>query len=103
VLYQGCHVVDQSRVNDFVRLFHPEETFTITWEENGKDSGHEEIRKWIVNDYKTLSSLIKYLRHKITCQVIDVCKKNAAAYSYLDVEAAPSQREWTGYNHSRPF
>ncbi|MBU2511350.1 nuclear transport factor 2 family protein [bacterium] len=72
VLYRVCHAVDQGQINSFVNLFHLEGRFIITWEENRKYTGHEEIQKWITNYDNTLRSSMKYLRHKITCPMIDV-------------------------------
>ncbi len=89
VLYRVCHAVDQGQINNFVNLFHPDGRFIITWEENGKYTGHEEIQNWITNYDNVLRSSMKYLRHKITCPMIEVSGDSATAYSYLDVEAAP--------------
>lgn len=89
VLYRACHAVDLGRADDFISLFHPEGTFIISWEESGRYKGREKIREWIANYNKTLRSFVKYLRHKITCPMIDVYGENATVYAYLDVEAAP--------------
>ena len=88
VLYRCCHAVDQGKIDEFVDLFHPEATFVVTWEEKGTHNGHKEIRKWIENYDRVLRSSLKYLRHKITCPVIEVTEDIATAHSYLDVEAA---------------
>ena len=89
VLYRACHAVDQGQIEDFVNLFHPDGSLTITWEENGRYTGQKEIRNWITEYNMSLRSLMKYLRHKITCPMIDVREDKATVYAYLDVEAVP--------------
>lgn len=88
VLYRACHAVDQGKLDAFLRLFHPEAVLNITWEENGEYLGHEGIRSWFVNYDQTVRSSMKYLRHKITCPLIQCNENSATAFSYLDVDAA---------------
>lgn len=88
LLYRCCHAVDQGSIDHIVKCFHPNATLIIKWEENGKYSGHEEIRRWFRNYTKIMNSSMKYLRHKIACPLIEVGGDEATAFSYLDVDAA---------------
>jgi 3-phenylpropionate/cinnamic acid dioxygenase small subunit len=87
VLYRCCHAIDKGEIDTFVNLFHPDASFMITWEENGKYEGHKEIQEWAVNYDKIIRSSMKYLRHKITCPIINVSEDDATATSYLDAES----------------
>ncbi|MBI9092109.1 MAG: nuclear transport factor 2 family protein [Desulfobacterium sp.] len=89
LLYRCCHAVDQRNIDNIMSVFHPNATLIINWEETGKYSGHEEIRQWFFNYTQVMKSAVKYLRHKITCPVIEVNGDEATAFSYLDVDAAP--------------
>lgn len=89
LLYRCCHAVDQGNIDNIMSVFHPNATLIINWEENGKYSGHEEIRQWFLNYTQVMKSSMKYLRHKITCPMIEIDGDDAIAFSYLDVDAAP--------------
>jgi ketosteroid isomerase-like protein len=89
LLYRCCHAVDQGNIDNIMSVFHPNATLMINWEENGKYSGHEEIRQWFLNYTHVMKSTMKYLRHKIMCPLIEVNGDEATAFSYLDVDAAP--------------
>ncbi|GAB6096707.1 hypothetical protein JCM14469_29600 [Desulfatiferula olefinivorans] len=89
LLYRCCHAVDHGHVDSIMECFHPSATLIINWEENGRHSGHEAIRQWFLNYTQIMTSALNYLRHKITCPLIDVNGDEATAFSYLDVDAAP--------------
>ena len=89
LLYRCCHAVDQGNIDNIMSVFHPNATLIINWEENGKYSGHEEIRQWFLNYTQVMKSSVKYLRHKITCPMIEINGDDATALSYLDVDTAP--------------
>ena len=88
LLYRCCHAVDQGNIDNIMSVFLPNATLIINWEENGKYSGHEEIRKWFLNYTQIMKSAVKYLRHKIMCPLIEVNGDEATAFSCLDVDAA---------------
>jgi len=89
LLYRCCDAVDKGNVDNIMGCFHQNATLIITWEENSKHLGHEEIRHWFVNYTQVMKSAMKYLRHKITCPLIDVNGDDANVLSYVDVDAAP--------------
>lgn len=93
VLYRCCHAVDQGNIDKIIRTFHPDATLIINWEENGKYSGHEKIRQWFLSYTQVMKSSMKYLRHKITCPMIEVKGDTAVAFSYVDVDAAPKDAD----------
>ena len=80
--------MDRGEVNKIVDCFHENATLIISWEVNGKHSGHEEIRQWFINYTQEMKSTMKYLRHKLTSPLIRLHRDNATALSYLDVDAA---------------
>lgn len=88
VLYRCCHAVDQGNIDQIMGVFHHDATLIINWEENGKYSGHGEIRQWFLNYTRVMTSSVKYLRHKITCPIIEINGNDASAASYLDVDTA---------------
>jgi len=88
LLYRCCHAVDQGHLDNIMSLFHPKATLIINWEENGKYFGYDEIYQWFHNYTQVMKSAVKYLRHKITCPLIEVEGDEATALSYLDVDAA---------------
>ncbi|MBN1883380.1 MAG: nuclear transport factor 2 family protein [Deltaproteobacteria bacterium] len=88
VLYRCSHAVDKGEIETTVSLFQPDAALVITWEENGRHEGHDVIRKWFENYEQGVRSSTNYLRHRITCPVIDVDGDCASASSYLEVEAA---------------
>jgi len=88
LLYRCSHAVDRGDIEMTVSLFQPDALLVITWEENGSHKGHDEIRKWFENYEQVVRSATSYLRHRITCPVIDVDGDRASAASYLEVEAA---------------
>ena len=87
-LYRVSHAVDRGDTETTVSLFQPEAALVITWEEDGRHEGHDAIRKWFENYEQVVRSATRYLRHRITCPVIDVDGDRASASSYLEVEAA---------------
>ena len=93
VLYRCCHAVDQGRIDHVVNLFHPNGVLVITWEENGTYEGHEALRQWFFNYDQGVRCAMKYLRHKITCPVIEVHGDEATAFSYLDVESCSKEMD----------
>ncbi|NQU17037.1 MAG: nuclear transport factor 2 family protein [Candidatus Saganbacteria bacterium] len=88
VLYCCCHAVDQGDIDKIISFFHPDADLIIKWEEDGIHSGYDAIRNWFVNYTQIIQSSMKYLRHKITCPMIEVCGNEATAFSYLDVDTA---------------
>ena len=88
LLYRCCHAVDQGNIDTIMGCFHQNATLLINWEKNGKHSGHEKIHQWFLNYIQVMKSAMKYLRHKITCPLIEVTDDEATALSYLDVDAA---------------
>ena len=88
VLYRVSHAVDHGEIEKIMALFQPDAALVITWEENGRHEGHDAIRKWFENYEQTVRSSTRYLRHRITCPVIDVDGDRASSSSYLEVEAA---------------
>ena len=88
VLYRCCHAVDQGYIDKIISVFHPNANLIIKWEKDGIHSGHDAIRKWFINYTQIIQSSMKYLRHKITCPMIEVCGNEATAFSYLDVDTA---------------
>jgi len=88
VLYRVSHAVDHGEIEKIMALFQPDAALVITWEENGRHEGHDAIRKWFENYEQTVRSSTRYLRHRISCPVIDVDGDRASACSYLEVEAA---------------
>ena len=88
VLYRCSHAVDRGEIEKTMALFHPDARLVITWEENGRHEGHDEIRKWFENYERIVRGAVNYMRHRITCPVIDVDGDSASACSYLEVEAA---------------
>ena len=88
VLYRVSHAVDHGELEKIMALFQPDAALVITWEENGRHEGHDAIRKWFENYEQTVRSSTRYLRHRITCPVIDVDGDRASSSSYLEVEAA---------------
>ncbi len=88
VLYRCCHAVDQGNIDRIMSVFHPNAKLIINWEENGIYIGQDEIRKWFVDYNHVVKSSLKYLRHKISCPMIEINGDEATSFSYFDADAA---------------
>ncbi|ACL02568.1 nuclear transport factor 2 family protein [Desulfatibacillum aliphaticivorans] len=93
LLYRCCHAVDTGNVPGIMSVFHPDAVLIINWEENGRHEGYEEIKQWFLNYTQVMKSAMRYLRHKISCPVIEINEEQAVANSYLDVDAAPIEAD----------
>ena len=91
VLYRCSHAVDRGDIENTMALFQPDALLVIPWEENGRHEGYEEIRKWFEQYDQVVRLSMNYIRHRITCPVIDVDGDCASAASYLEVEAAAKE------------
>jgi len=91
VLYRCCHAVDRGNIEEIISVFLPEASLVIHWEETGTHTGHAAIRTWFEAYIRAVHTSTPYLRHKISCPLIEVHGDSATAASYLDVDAASKE------------
>ena len=90
LLHRYCHALDRGSVDEVVELFHRDAVLLPAYESDARHVGREAVRGWYANYDRTLRANVRYLRHKISCPLIEVSGNTATSVCYFDADAIPT-------------
>jgi hypothetical protein len=90
LLHRYCHALDRGSIDEVVELFHRDAVLLPAYESDARHVGREAVRGWYTNYDRTLRANVRYLRHKISCPLIEVSENTATSVCYLDADAIPT-------------
>jgi hypothetical protein len=90
LLHRYCHALDRGGIDEVVELFHRDAVLLPAYDSDDRLVGREAVRGWYANYDQTLRANVRYLRHKISCPVIEVSGDAATSVCYLDADAIPT-------------
>ncbi len=90
LLHRYCHALDRGSVDEVVEFFHRDGVLLPAYESDARYVGRDAVRDWYTKYDRTLRANVRYLRHKISCPVIEISGNKATSVCYLDADAIPT-------------